>query len=150
MTREEEIINAAYNEAEVERQLKMHPQVFEQGFVAGAKWADAHPDIDVRTMAAWQSGYNEGIAKYRWISVEDELPKDGQQVATINKVGVQDVRHYSHGKWFSNFGNEYDDITHWMPLPQAPLVTDLNKKDLPPVSCQEGNILVEEKGGEND
>lgn len=40
MTREEEIINAAYNEAEVERQLKMHPQVFEQGFVAGAKWAD--------------------------------------------------------------------------------------------------------------
>ena len=40
MTRQEEIINAAYNEAEVERQLKMHPQVFEQGFVAGAKWAD--------------------------------------------------------------------------------------------------------------
>ena len=40
MTREDEIINAAYNEAEVERQLKMHPQVFEQGFVAGAKWAD--------------------------------------------------------------------------------------------------------------
>lgn len=40
MTRKEEIINAAYNEAEVERQLKMHPQVFEQGFVAGAKWAD--------------------------------------------------------------------------------------------------------------
>lgn len=63
MTREEEIINAAYNEAEVERQLKMHPQVFEQGFVAGAKWADAHPDIDVRTMAAWQSGYNEAIEK---------------------------------------------------------------------------------------
>ena len=40
MTREDEIINAAYNEAEVERQLKIHPQVFEQGFVAGAKWAD--------------------------------------------------------------------------------------------------------------
>lgn len=40
MTRKEEIINAAYNEAEVERQLKIHPQVFEQGFVAGAKWAD--------------------------------------------------------------------------------------------------------------
>jgi len=63
MTREEEIINAAYNEAEVERQLKMHPQVFEQGFVAGAKWADAHPDIDVRTMVAWQSGYKEAIEK---------------------------------------------------------------------------------------
>ena len=56
----------------------------------------------------------------RWISVHDKLPKDGQHAATINKVGVQDVRHYSHGKWYSNFGNEYDDITHWMPLPQAP------------------------------
>ena len=63
MTRKEEIINAAHNEAEVERQLKMHPQVFEQGFVAGAEWADAHPDIDVRTMAAWQSGYKEAIEK---------------------------------------------------------------------------------------
>lgn len=47
MTRKEEIINAAYNEAEVERQLKMHPQVFEQGFVAGAKWADEHPSLHV-------------------------------------------------------------------------------------------------------
>lgn len=106
----------------------MHPyakqhkvmSAYEIGFIEGAVWADAHPDIDVRTMAAWQSGYNESIAKYRWISVEDGLPKDGQHVATINKVGVQDVRHYSHGKWYSNFGNEYDDITHWMPLPQPP------------------------------
>lgn len=69
------------------------------GFIHGAEWADSHP---------------------HWISVHDKLPKDGQQAATINKVGVQDVRHYSHGKWYSNFGNEYDDITHWMPLPQPP------------------------------
>ena len=68
-------------------------------FSLGARWADKHP---------------------RWISVHDKLPKDGQHAATINKVGVQDVRHYSHGKWYSNFGNEYDDITHWMPLPQPP------------------------------
>ena len=43
MTRKEQIIEAAYKEAEIERQLKMHPQVFEQGFAAGAEWADAHP-----------------------------------------------------------------------------------------------------------
>lgn len=63
--------------------------------------------------------YDE-VTKPHWISVEDELPKDGEYVATINTVGVKDVRHYSHGKWYSNFGNEYGDITHWMPLPQAP------------------------------
>lgn len=82
MTRKEEIINAAYNEAEVERQLKMHPQVFEQGFVAGAKWADAHPDIDVRTMAAWQSGYKEAIEKAcEWLSAE---------------LDKEEERHYIH------------------------------------------------------
>ena len=82
MTRKEEIINAAYNEAEVERQLKMHPQVFEQGFVAGAKWADAHPDIDVRTMAAWSGGYKEAIEKAcEWLSAE---------------LDKEEERHYIH------------------------------------------------------
>lgn len=122
MTRKEEIINAAYNEAEVERQLKMHPQVFEQGFVAGAKWADAHPDIDVRTMAAWQSGYNEGIAKSRWISVEDELPPLNQDVLVCSVINqdnavaidriIQNIEDNGYADW-----ELYTDITHWMPLP---------------------------------
>ena len=120
MTREEEIINAAYNEAEVERQLKMHPQVFEQGFVAGAQWADQHPDIDVRTMAAWQSGYNEGIAKSRWISVDDELPKNKEHVfitdGEYTDTGFYEYTFYEWQpceKWLG-------DITHWMPLPAPP------------------------------
>lgn len=29
----------------------------------GVEWADEHPDIDVRTMAAWRSGYKEAIDK---------------------------------------------------------------------------------------
>lgn len=125
MTRSEEIDKVASTYAIDEVKDTCNPAskrgLLYVGFITGAEWADAHPDIDVRTMAAWQSGYNEGIAKSHWISVEDKLPpKDGQHVATINKVGVQDVRHYSHGKWYSNFGNEYDDITHWMPLPEVP------------------------------
>jgi len=41
------------------------------GFITGAEWADTHPDIDVRTMAAWQSGYKEAIEKAcEWLSVE--------------------------------------------------------------------------------
>lgn len=37
-------------------------------FIEGAKWADAHPDIDVRTMAAWRGGYKEAIEKAcEWI-----------------------------------------------------------------------------------
>lgn len=33
------------------------------GFVAGAEWADAHPDIDVRTMAAWRGGHQAAIER---------------------------------------------------------------------------------------
>lgn len=108
MTREEEINNASYaywvnNYANIEfideEEKELHTQDIQESFINGAEWADQHP---------------------HWISVEDGLPKDGQYVATINTVGVKDVRHYSRGKWYSNFGNEYDDITHWMPLPQAP------------------------------
>lgn len=32
-------------------------------FSLGARWADKHPDIDVRTMAAWSGGYKEAIEK---------------------------------------------------------------------------------------
>ena len=61
--------------------------------------------------------YDE-VTKPHWISVEEELPKDGQRTATINKAGYQSVLLYSHGKWYSKFGNEHDNITHWMPLPK--------------------------------
>lgn len=103
MTREKQIIEEAERIiAEANERGNNNPMLdlaITLSFSLGALWADKHP---------------------RWISVHDKLPKDGQHAATINKVGVQDVRHYSHGKWYSNFGNEYDDITHWMPLPQPP------------------------------
>ena len=98
MIREEEIRKAAFDYADTEL-IGIVDFKKEAAFIKGAMWADEHP---------------------RWISVEDELPKDGECVATINTVGVKDVRHYSHGKWYSNFGNEYDDITHWMRLPAEP------------------------------
>ena len=94
----------------------------------------------------------------RWISVEEGLPPREQEVLICEKDGILgcntflvDARqkdYYNNSntnngwEWRSELGP-----THWMPLPEAPLVTDLNKKDLPPVSCQEGNILVEEEGG---
>ena len=29
----------------------------------GAQWSDEHPDINVRTMAAWKSGYQAALEK---------------------------------------------------------------------------------------
>lgn len=90
--------------------------------------------------------YDEAT-KPQWISVIDETPPQNKAyLAYWQHYGVTKYRYVkARAKVSRTFSGH---ITHWMPLPEAPLVTDLNKKDLPPVSCQEGNILVEEKGGE--
>lgn len=157
MTRKEEIQKQAEKKA-FEPSRLMHPyakqhkvmSAYEIGYIEGAEWADAHPDIDVRTMAAWQSGYDEGIAKYRWISVEDELPKDFKIVEDSYYAGkfeesdivmvafddgdfgfaryVHDFPNAEEGEawyWFAEgnlSGVSLDDgeVTHWMPLPAPP------------------------------
>lgn len=99
MKRQEQIKEMAQSNAKRMTCDKDMQVAFADALRRGAEWSDAHP---------------------HWISVEDELPKDGAYVVTINKVGLKEVRHFYHGKWFSNFGNEYGDVTHWMPLPELP------------------------------
>lgn len=130
MTREEERANASFDYYantyasiefldEVEQDL--HQRDIQEAYEQGAVWADQHPDIDVRTMAAWQSGYNEGIAKSRWISVEDGLPpKNEAYLAYWQHLGVTKYRYVKAGAKVSRFFSEH--ITHWMPLPEAPTV----------------------------
>lgn len=59
-----------------------------------------------------------------WISVKDRLPENGKDeigipVLTINEFGSMQVAvcGLSHGEieWY-----EADNVTHWMPLPEAP------------------------------
>ena len=67
MTRKEQIKEVA------KKEMSKYPNfcITAPAFRMGAEWADAHPDIDVRTMAAWQSGYKEAIEKAcEWLSVE--------------------------------------------------------------------------------
>lgn len=91
-----------------------------------------------------------------WISVEDELPNDGAYVVTINKAGLKEVRHFYHDKWFSSFGNEYGDVTHWMPLPKMPIVSkseNIGKKGSEQIIGTADHIktaldVMNKKGGE--
>ena len=136
MTREEEIKKQAEKKA-LEPSRLMHPyakqykvmSAYEIGFIEGAVWADAHP---------------------HWISVEEELPKDFKIVEDSFYAGkfeetdivmvafddgdfgfaryVHDFPNAEEGEawyWFAEgnlSGVNLDDgeITHWMPLPQAP------------------------------
>ena len=53
-----------------------------------------------------------------WISVEDRLPENADDVLCIRDVYMI-VGYYSNEKWWSG-GNTYQTIHHWMPLPPAP------------------------------
>lgn len=81
---------------------------------------------------AYKAGIEDAKNHPHWISVEDELPEDGIRVVAANKAGAQDIRFRYHGKWYSNFGNEYTDVTFWYPLPEMPVLSNSEKtgKDL--------------------
>ena len=133
---------------------------------------DFNETILQASILAAKVGMNFADEHPHWISVEDELPpmrdmsRQSEAVLVLcaytekqmayrerilynpkkycYRIGVYD---YGVKGWFFEQVGEFTQ-THWMPLPQPPLVTDLNKKDLPPLGRQEGNILVEEDGGE--
>lgn len=61
----------------------------------------------------------------RWISVEDELPPrnilvitcDGQENINLLMLG-------GNGRWYDKAVGLHRNITHWMPLPQAPTCSE--------------------------
>jgi hypothetical protein len=63
-----------------------------------------------------------------WISVKDRLPDYVQQVLVYRtECFVCEVMEYRNGSWniwngeyFDSFNSEFNDITHWMPLPEPP------------------------------
>lgn len=100
MTREEEIkLNARWRADQYDHPDKWSDTYY--GFISGAEWADAHP---------------------HWISVEDELPKDGEKVLgynpNFNAPLVCDCYAGKFGEGWSYFDSGF--ITHWMPMPQLP------------------------------
>lgn len=70
-------------------------------FIDGAEWADAHQPS-------------------QWISVEDRLPEINQVVLTLgSEKNDADVRLLFRGDVSGNFVCiDYDEITHWMPIPE--------------------------------
>lgn len=72
-------------------------------------------------------GWNDAVdAMPRWISVEERLPEDQKNILTVN--GHREIRvmalWHKHGDSWTWILNErfrhFNDITHWMPLPEPP------------------------------
>lgn len=67
------------------------------------------------------------LRRHRWISVEDKLPEPlNSWKDMFNYVLVYDRRwgvdmaRYEKGRWFNRLLCHYEQVTHWMPLPEAP------------------------------
>ena len=62
-------------------------------------------------------------AKPKWISVEERMPEDGDDVAAIirwnENVWEYGIAFRCNGKWLVN-GEGIVTVTHWMPLPEPP------------------------------
>ena len=70
---------------------------------------------------------SNGVTVQKWISVDDRLPESGKEGVLIAlRWGEVGIGWCEDGRWSSEFINEYEEgeVTHWMPLPDAPKEND--------------------------
>lgn len=106
MTREEEIYEAAESFC-----AKTNPQLLvgDYSFIQGAEWADRHP-------------------KSPWISVEDDLPCNHQELTHSNytdRVLVLSRNGYTEVAFMCIIEDVWDwntltTVLYWMPIPEPP------------------------------
>ena len=61
-----------------------------------------------------------GVTVQEWISVDDRLPKNSDNVLVCHNNGLVTTNAWLGSNWWLN--NERNQITHWMPLPEPPEV----------------------------
>ena len=59
--------------------------------------------------------------KKQWISVTEKTPEYDMPQLALNADGEALIANYAYGEWFDTWGQAVD-VTHWMPLPEAPEV----------------------------
>lgn len=67
-----------------------------------------------------------------WISVNDRMPNDGDEVLVFYSIGIHSILMYNdprnltqdiHKYWFNNTTGAWiahSQVTHWQPLPEPP------------------------------
>ena len=59
-----------------------------------------------------------GVTVQEWISVEDRLPEQGEEAICIAADGDMMIGKYTEWGWM--FPCYFEELTHWMPLPEPP------------------------------
>ena len=59
-----------------------------------------------------------GVTVQEWISVNDKMPEQGEEAICIAADGDMMIGKYTEWGWM--FPCYFEDLTHWMPLPEPP------------------------------
>ena len=59
-----------------------------------------------------------GVTVQEWVSVKDRLPEQGEEAICIAADG--DMMSGKYTEWGWMFPCYFEDLTHWMPIPQPP------------------------------
>ena len=59
-----------------------------------------------------------GVTVQEWISVKDRLPEQGEEAICIAADGDMMIGKYTEWGWM--FPCYFEELTHWMPIPQPP------------------------------
>lgn len=59
-----------------------------------------------------------GVTVQEWISVDDRLPEQGEKAICIDADGDMMIGKYTEWGWM--FPCYFEDLTHWMPIPEPP------------------------------
>ena len=59
-----------------------------------------------------------GVTVQEWISVKDRLPEQGEEAICIAADGDMMIGKYTEWGWM--FPCYFENLTHWMPLPEPP------------------------------
>ena len=88
----------------------------------------SHPDLQQEIDKSKLMDLQAQLAKYGWVSVEDGLPEDNDNVLVLLKyatglatlVGFYSEHSEEHDRWQTYALSNPESITHWMPIPDLP------------------------------
>ena len=61
---------------------------------------------------------DSGVTVQKWISVDDRLPEPKEEAICIDADGDMMIGTYTEWGWM--FPCYFEELTHWMPLPEPP------------------------------
>ena len=86
----------------------------------GTCYCDGKPcNLECENFTDAQYIYEKGYRKQEWISVDERLPEDGVWVLGYSAKSRRGGLCNCLKSYVREFGN-YDDTTHWLPLPEFP------------------------------